>query len=93
MNLHRKYRDKGFEILSLAVMGMDEASMKKFLGPLKPEFPIVETTDDVGKLYGIEFIPVNVVVGPDGRILKRLEGAHSEEDLEAAIGPLIAKRS
>ena len=87
--VYDKYKDKGFEVLSLAVWER------------KPQSHTIETAAELGMdwlhinncgtvptdIYGVEGIPHLMLIGPDGTILKR--GFHGLEGIEAAVAEYI----
>jgi thiol-disulfide isomerase/thioredoxin len=87
--VYDQYKDKGFEVLSLAVWER------------KPQSHTIETAAELGMdwlhinncgtvptdIYGVEGIPHLMLIGPDGTILKR--GFHGLEGIEAAVAEYI----
>ena len=88
-SVYEQYKDKGFEVLSLAVWER------------KPQSHTIETAAELGMdwlhvnncgnvptdIYGVEGIPHLMLVGPDGTILKR--GFHGLEGIQAAVAEYI----
>ena len=87
--VYDQYKDKGLEVLSLAVWER------------KPQSHTIETAAELGMdwlhinncgqvptdIYGVEGIPHLMLVGPDGTILKR--GFHGLEGIQAAVAEYI----
>jgi len=87
--VYEKYKDKGLEVLSIAVWER------------KPQSHTIETAAELGMdwhhinnaqsiptdIYGIGGIPHLMLIGPDGKILKR--GFHGLEGIEAAVAEFI----
>ena len=87
--VYDQYKDKGFEVLSLAVWER------------KPQSHTIETAAELGMdwlhinncgqiptdIYGVEGIPHLMLIGPDGKILKR--GFHGLEGIQAAVAEYI----
>ena len=87
--VYDQYKDKGLEVLSLAVWER------------KPQSHTIETAGELGMdwlhinncgsvptdIYGIEGIPHLMLIAPDGKILKR--GFHGLEGIEAAVAEYI----
>ncbi len=87
--VYDQYKDKGFEVLSLAVWER------------KPQSHTIETAAELGMdwlhinncgnvptdIYGVEGIPHLMLIGPDGTILKR--GFHGLEGIQAAVAEYI----
>ena len=87
--VYEQYKDKGFEVLSLAVWER------------KPQSHTIETAAELGMdwlhvnncgtvptdIYGVEGIPHLMLIGPDGTILKR--GFHGLEGIQAAVSEYL----
>ena len=87
--VYDQYKDKGLEVLSLAVWER------------QPQSHTIETAGELGMdwlhinncgtvptdIYGVEGIPHLMLIGPDGTILKR--GFHGLEGIEAAVAEYI----
>ena len=87
--VYEQYKDKGLEVLSLAVWER------------KPQSHTIETAGELGMdwlhinncgtvptdIYGVEGIPHLMLIGPDGTILKR--GFHGLEGIQAAVAEYI----
>lgn len=88
-SVYEQYKDKGLEVLSLAVWER------------KPQSHTIETAAELGMdwlhinncgnvptdIYGVEGIPHLMLIGPDGTILKR--GFHGLEGIQAAVAEYI----
>ena len=89
--VYDQYKDKGLEVLSLAVWER------------KPQSHTIETAGELGMdwlhinncgtvptdIYGVDGIPHLMLVGPDGTILKR--GFHGLEGIQAAVAEYLNK--
>jgi thiol-disulfide isomerase/thioredoxin len=89
--VYDQYKDKGLEVLSLAVWER------------KPQSHTIETAGELGMdwlhinncgtvptdIYGVEGIPHLMLIGPDGTILKR--GFHGIEGIQAAVAEYLNK--
>ena len=87
--VYAEYKDKGLEVLSLAVWER------------KPQSHTIETAAELGMdwlhinncgqvptdIYGVDGIPHLMLIGPDGTILKR--GFHGLEGIQAAVAEYI----
>ena len=74
----------------LIVYAVNEAEtttqVKAFLEKQKLEVPVLmDLNSNVGRLYRAESIPLTVVVGRDGRVVRVLVGVHEAEDLAAVL--------
>ena len=89
IKVYEQYKDKGLEVLSLAVWER------------KPQSHTIETAGELGMdwlhmnncgtvptdIYGVEGIPHLMLIGPDGTILKR--GFHGLEGIQSAVAEYL----
>ncbi len=89
IKVYEQYKDKGLEVLSLAVWER------------KPQSHTIETAGELGMdwlhmnncgtvptdIYGVEGIPHLMFIGPDGTILKR--GFHGLEGIQSAVAEYL----
>ena len=72
------YEDKGFAVIGVAMNEVTPAVIKE-LGIL---FPVVIANERVNRDYGdIAHPPVSFLIGKDGRIIKKVKGVYSGEEL------------
>ena len=80
--VYLQYEDKGFAVIGVAINEITPADIKA-LGLL---FPIVMANDRVKRDYGdIANPPASFLVGRDGRIIKKVKGVYSEEELRKDV--------
>ncbi len=71
--------NKGFVLLTVNA-GEDAATVKDFLQKNHYTFPVLlDSQNDVGNKYNIEYIPVSVFVDKDGKLLSRVIGAFANK--------------
>ena len=87
--VYDKYKDKGFEVLSLAVWEREPVNVTiETAAELGMDWLHVNNCGSVPTdIYGVEGIPHLMLIGPDGTILKR--GFHGLEGIEAAVAEYI----
>lgn len=87
--VYDKYKDKGFEVLSLAVWERQPVNVTiETAAELGMDWLHVNNCGSVPTdIYGVEGIPHLMLIGPDGTILKR--GFHGLEGIEAAVAEYI----
>jgi len=87
--VYEQYKDKGFEVLSLAVWERKPQShTMEVAGELGMDWLHINNCGNVPTdIYGVEGIPHLMLVGPDGTILKR--GFHGLEGIQAAVAEYI----
>jgi len=96
VKLQDEYRDRGVVVLGIS---FDNTAQEHREGVRKLglNYPSVfgetpEVKAFLEKLGPVEAIPVTLVVGPDGTIVKRLEGKTSYEQFVEAVEPVLPER-
>jgi thiol-disulfide isomerase/thioredoxin len=90
VKLYDKYKEKGFEIVSVGV-STTEDDVKDFVKKYKITFP-VGVSDEVGSQYGTRGIPDNFLFSTDGKLVKHFSGYTEERKLETALQELLAPK-
>ncbi len=75
--LHREWASKGVRVLTVST-DEDMGTLKQFVAQFRLPYPIVadaELEDSVAEQYAIAGIPVTYIIGRDGLIAQRLNGA------------------
>ena len=87
--VYEQYKDKGFQVLSLAVWERQPQSHTiEVAGQLGMDWLHINNCGSVPTdIYGVDGIPHLMLIGPDGTILKR--GFHGLEGIEAAVSEFI----
>ena len=92
-DLSEKYRDKGVEVLGIAMDNADK--VRDFAAKNNLTFQIVyggreamQLSKDLGNSLG--GIPFLVVIGRDGKIIERITGETKDGRIEGIITPLLA---
>ena len=99
IELQEKYSSRGFTVLGVA---MDEDGKKAVAPYIEKErftvngqprsmnYPILLGSDEVAdESYKVFGYPTSVLVGRDGRVVKRIEGLISYEEIDQAIQSLL----
>jgi len=81
--LHEKYKDQGFEIISVAVQ-TNESAVRDYLEKFDMNWP-VGINDEVAKKYATYGLPDNYLFLPDGMMTRHFIGYTKEEALEPLI--------
>jgi thiol-disulfide isomerase/thioredoxin len=90
-----KYKDRGFEILSLNVLPEEKDFVVPYLAKNRFTFrPLETTTEWAEKTYGARGFPTNVLVDADGRIVFRpgiIRSPREQRSFELQIESLLRK--
>lgn len=88
-SLHQKYSGKGFTVLGISV---DEKSepVRGVLQKAKASYPQLRATPKVWSSYKVNNLPALVLIGRDGRIIKRYGGEADKKAMVAEIERALA---
>lgn len=99
IDMQNKYGPKGFTVLGIAMDDEGKSVVAPFLAKerfdvngekLPMNYPIVIGNDDIADKFGGLFgYPTSVLVSPDGKIVKRITGIISEDEITKAIEELL----
>lgn len=86
--LHQKHASSGFAVVGVTVDDR-EALVKKATSRAKVEYPILRATPEVWNAYKVTALPSLILIGRDGKIVKRYGGEADKTamfaDIENAI--------
>jgi thiol-disulfide isomerase/thioredoxin len=87
--LHAKYAGRGLTVVGVTVD--DRAPLvKKATARAKVAYPIVRSTPDVWNAYKVNALPSLILVGRDGKIIKRYGGEADKQAMLAEIERALA---
>ena len=82
---HRDYAAKGLSVFAVNERET-ESKVRAYLGQQKLDLPVLmDRSGAVGSTYRASSIPLTVVVGRDGNVLRVMVGLHEAEDLEDVL--------
>lgn len=82
-NVYQEYREKGIEIVSVN-LDSTEPVVQNFIKEYGLDFPVLRDSDgSVRELYTVGPIPSTVFIDADGKIVRRVEGALTLENLKS----------
>lgn len=82
--LHAKYQQRGFSVVGVTVDDRP-ALVRKATANAKVAYPILQATPKVWNAYKVNALPALVLVGRDGRIVKRYGGEADKGAMTAMI--------
>jgi len=87
-----KYAPQGLQILGVS-MDDDSAPVQKAARKLEFTYPVVMGDEKLGERYGgVLGLPISYLIGPDGKIIDRLQGETNLDSLEKHITTLLASQ-
>ena len=94
--LHSRYAGRGLAVVGVTVDDRP-ALVRKAIGESKVTYPVLRSTADVWNAYKVVALPALVLVGRDGRIIRRFGGEADRQAMVAAIeqalnAPALASR-
>lgn len=90
--LQAKYGPRGFTVIGVTVDDRERRSLvEKATSRAKVTYPLVEATPEVWSAYKVNALPSLVLVGRDGRIVKRYGGEADKVAMLAEIEKAIAQ--
>lgn len=91
INLYKKYKDKGLEVIGVAFDENGEEVVLPFIKSLGVNYPIYLNGGDIGPAYDLQAYPTTIIYGKDGKSVNKHLGYLSEEDLDAELSKLLEK--
>jgi peroxiredoxin len=88
--MHARYGARGFAVVGVTVDD-NPSFVKKATSRAKVTYPIVQATPAVWSAYKVNSLPSLVLVGRDGRIVKRYGGEADRKAMLAEIEKAIAR--
>ncbi len=90
MDLQRKNKDKGFEVLGVAMDDEGWESVKPFLEKLGVNYRVVIGDDPTAQLYGgVEALPTTFLIDRSGKIAAIHVGLTPKKDFEDGVEELL----
>jgi thiol-disulfide isomerase/thioredoxin len=90
LEMEKKYRGHGLAVIGIDMLDVDNDTVAKFVHEQNIDYPILIATDDVSRDYVSDGkLPVTVVIGLNGTIVKKILGAVTRDQLEATLQSLF----
>lgn len=91
INLYKKYKDKGIEIIGVAFDENGPEVVPPFIKSLGVNYLIYLDGGDIGPAYDLQAYPTTIIYGKDGKVVNKHLGYLSEEDLDGELTNLLKK--
>jgi peroxiredoxin len=94
MDMQRTKKDKGFEVLGVAMDDNGWEEVKPFLADLKVNYRVVVGDDATSTAYGgVESLPTTFLIDRDGKIAAIHVGLTSRKDIEDGVDELLQTKA
>ena len=94
MDMQRKKKDKGLEVLGVAMDDNGWEDVKPFLADLQVNYRVVIGDDPTSQAYGgVESLPTTFLIDRDGRIAAIHVGVASRKEFEDGIDELLQEKT
>jgi peroxiredoxin len=87
-----KYKDSGFSVIGVAMDDDGWKSVQPYLEEKKMNYPVVIGTGDLGKRYGLDSMPMTLLIDQSGRIASTHVGLVRKSDYKTEIETLLNRR-
>jgi len=88
-DLQKRYADKGVQIIGVAMDSDNDQELAGFMAARPVSYPIASGDDALGdRMGGVNVVPTTVIIGRDGVVRERIEGADVAA-IEEAIQKLL----
>lgn len=87
--LHQRYQDKGIRVIGVNYDMLSETKLRQLVQKYDVQFPTL-TVDPAASLQikGIAGLPTTFIIDRRGEIVKKLQGAQTQQSLQAVIAEL-----
>ena len=89
MEFQNKYKDKGLSVIGVSMDEDGWKSVKPFLEEKKMNYTVVVGNADLAKLYGVDQLPVTLLIDRDGKIADSHAGMVDKNAFEKEIALLL----
>ncbi len=88
-----KYAAQGLQVVGIS-MDDDRAPVDKVYRRLKLSYPVTMGDEHLGEQYGgVLGLPISYLIGPDGKVLERYQGATNLDQMEKRIAGALPKKN
>jgi len=88
IKFQEEYKDRGFSVIGVS-MDEDWKPVKAYVEEKKVNYPVVVGNEGLGKLYGLNSMPMSLLIGRNGTIAASYTGVVDKDACEAKIRTLL----
>ena len=89
IEFENKYKNRGLAVIGVSMDEDGWTAVKPFLENEKVNYPVVVGNEDLAKLYGVEALPMTLLIGRDGKIASSHIGLVDKGVFESGIRKLL----
>jgi len=90
IDMQRKYKDRGFEVLGISMDDEGWEVVKPFLAEVGVNYRVMMGNDPTSQLYGgVDALPTTFLIDRDGKIAAVYVSLHSRKDFEDGVEELL----
>jgi cytochrome c biogenesis protein CcmG/thiol:disulfide interchange protein DsbE len=93
VEINREYKDRGFEVVGIAVDPEDKGDIHKFVRDYKVDYPVLYSDETIEREVGLIGTPTSVLVDRDGAMIRKHVGPITKQMLETEIGALLNEKN
>ena len=91
INLYKKYKDKGLEIIGVAFDENGQEVVPPFMKTMGINYQVYLDGGDIARKYDLQAYPTTLVYGKDGKVASKHVGYVSEKEFEDELSNLLKK--
>ncbi len=88
INLYKKYKDKGLEIIGVAFDENGQEVVPPFMKAMGINYPVYLDGGDIAQKYNLQAYPTTIVYGKDGKVAGKHVGYVSEKEFDDELSKL-----
>ena len=88
VNLYKKYKDKGLEIVGVAFDENGQEAVPPFMKAMGINYQVFLDGGDIARKYDLQAYPTTIVYGKDGKVAGKHVGYVSEKEFDDELSKL-----
>jgi peroxiredoxin len=92
MEFERKYKRRGLAVIGVSMDDDGWKSVRPFLREHQLNYPVAIGNQDLAKMYGVDSMPVTLLIDREGKIADSHSGVVNKDGFEREIQTLLQER-
>ncbi|MBE7446472.1 MAG: TlpA family protein disulfide reductase [Planctomycetia bacterium] len=93
INLYKKYKDKGVEIIGVALDENGSETVPPFVKKTGINYPVYLGGNDIASQYSLNAYPTTIIYSKNGKIANKHVGYVSEEEFDEELSKLLENKT